>query len=113
MELSVIPDELVVRDDLGSVASEPARWPPPELDIEASVVTCVDQDQVEGGIPTGFGMYDHRVLQGLVAFMITFLDSLLNHLLQNFVDVVSLVCLEYERYYLNDWVGIVMRIITK
>ena len=45
--------------------------------------------------------------------MITFLDSLLNHLLQNFGDAVSLVCLEYERYYLNDWVGIVMRIITK
>ena len=45
--------------------------------------------------------------------MITFLDSLLNHLLQNFVDAVSLVCFEYERYYLNDWVGIVMRIITK
>ena len=45
--------------------------------------------------------------------MITFLDSLLNHPLQNSVDAVNLVCLEYERYYLNDWVGIVMRIITK
>ena len=37
--------------------------------------------------------------------MITFIDSLLNHSLQNFVDAVNLVCLEYERYYLNDWVG--------
>ena len=45
--------------------------------------------------------------------MITFLDSLLNHLIQNFVDAVSLVCLEYERYYLNDWVGLVTRIINK
>ena len=65
MELSVIPEELVVRDDIVPVFSEPVfseppRWPIPELDIEASVVTCVDQDQVEGGIPAGFGMYDHR-----------------------------------------------------
>ena len=28
--------------------------------------------------------------------MITFLDSLLNYPLQNFVDAVNLVCLEYE-----------------
>ena len=60
MELSVISEELVVRDDIVPVFSEPARWPSSELDIEASVVTCVDQDQVEGGIPAGFGMYDHR-----------------------------------------------------
>ena len=60
MELSVIPEELVVRDDRGPVASEPVRRPSSELDIEASVVTCVDQDQVEGGILAGFGMYDHR-----------------------------------------------------
>ena len=60
MELSVIPEELVVRDDRGPVASEPVRRPSPELDIEASIVTCVDQDQVEGEIPAGFGMYDHR-----------------------------------------------------
>ena len=45
--------------------------------------------------------------------MTKFLDSLLNYPSQNFVDAVNLVCLEYERYYLNDWVGIVMRIITK
>ena len=60
MELSVIPEGIVVRDDRGPVASESVRRPSPELDIEASVVTCVDQDQVEGGIPAGFGMYDHR-----------------------------------------------------
>ena len=60
MELSVIPEELMVRDDRGPVASEPVKRPSPELDIEASVVTCVDQDQVEGEIPSGFGMYDHR-----------------------------------------------------
>ena len=60
MELSVIPEELVVRDDRGPVASEPVRRPSPELDIEASIVTCVDQDQVEGEIPAGFGMYDHK-----------------------------------------------------
>ena len=60
MELSVIPEEIVVRDDRGPVASESVRRPSPELDIEASVVTCVDQDQVEGEIPAGFGMYDHK-----------------------------------------------------
>ena len=60
MELSVIPEELVARDDRGPVASESVRRPSPELDIEASIVTCVDQDQVEGEIPAGFGMYDHR-----------------------------------------------------
>ena len=60
MELSVIPEEIVVRDDRGPVASEPVRRPSPELDIEASVVTCVDQDQVEGEIPAGFGMYDQN-----------------------------------------------------
>ena len=60
MELSVIPEELVVRDDRGPVASEPVRRPSSELDIEASIVTCVDQDQVEGEIPAGFGMYDHK-----------------------------------------------------
>ena len=58
--MSVIPEELVARDDRGPVASEPVRRPLPELDIEASIVTCVDQDQVEGEIPAGFGMYDHR-----------------------------------------------------
>ena len=58
--MSVIPEELVARDDRGPVASEPVRRPSPELDIEASIVTCVDQDQVEGEIPAGFGMYDHR-----------------------------------------------------
>ncbi|XP_066021554.1 uncharacterized protein [Pocillopora verrucosa] len=51
--LSVIPKELVVTDDRGPVASEPERRPSPELDIEASAVTCVDQDQVEGEIPAG------------------------------------------------------------
>ena len=60
MGLSGISKELVVTDDRGPVASEPERRPSPELDIEASAVTCVDQDQVEGGIPAGFGMYDHR-----------------------------------------------------
>ena len=60
MELSVIPEELVVRDDRGPVASEPVKRPSSELDIEASVVTCVDQDQVEGEIPAGFSIYDHR-----------------------------------------------------
>ena len=60
MGLSVIPKELVVTDDRGPVASEPERRPQPELDIEASAVTCVDQDQVEGEIPSGSGMYDHR-----------------------------------------------------
>ena len=60
MELSVISEELVVSDDSVPVFSEPARWPSSELDTEASVITCVDQDQVEGGIPAGFGMYDHR-----------------------------------------------------
>ena len=60
MELSVIPEEQVVRDDRGPVASESVRRPSPELDIEASVVTCVDQDQVEGEIPAGFGMYDQN-----------------------------------------------------
>ena len=60
MELSVIPEELMVRDHLEPVASESVRRPSSELDIEASIVTCVDQDQVEGEIPAGFGMYDHK-----------------------------------------------------
>ena len=60
MELSVIPEELVVRDDRGPVASEPGRRPSSELDIEASIVTRFYQDQVEGEIPAGFGMYDHK-----------------------------------------------------
>ncbi|XP_066021550.1 uncharacterized protein [Pocillopora verrucosa] len=61
VELSVIPEELVVRDDIVPVFSEPARWPLLELDIEASVITCVDQDQVEGGIPAGFEPEDEHV----------------------------------------------------
>ena len=36
--MSVIPEELVVRDDRGPVDSEPVRRPSSELDIEASVV---------------------------------------------------------------------------
>ena len=60
MELSVILEELVVIEECVPVASEPGRRPSPELDIEASVVTCVDQDQVEGEIPAGFGMYDQN-----------------------------------------------------
>ena len=45
--------------------------------------------------------------------MITCLDSSSIYLLKNFVDTVSLVCLECDRHYLNDWVGLVMRIITE
>ena len=40
------------------------------------------------------------------------LDSLLIYLLKNFEDTVSLVCLGCYRYELNDWVGLVRRIIT-
>ena len=48
-----------------------------------------------------------------MGLMITCFDSLLIYLLKNFVDTVSLVCLECDRYYLNDWVGLVIRIIIK
>ena len=62
VELSKIPEERLVRVDRGLVASkrESVRRPSPELDSVPSEVTRVDQDQVEGEIPAGFGMYDHR-----------------------------------------------------
>ena len=60
MELSVFPEEPVVAVDCEPVPSEPTRRPSPELDFETFEVTCVDQDQVEGEIPAGFGMYDHK-----------------------------------------------------
>ena len=61
VELSVIPEELVVVVDGKPLPSEPPKGPSPGLDIETSVINCVDDaDQVEGEIPAGCGMYDHR-----------------------------------------------------
>ena len=60
MELSVTSEKLEVAVDEELVPAAVAKGPPPELDIEASVVTCFDLDQVEGKIPASFGMFDHR-----------------------------------------------------
>ena len=60
VELSKIPEERLVRVDLVPKSSKSVRRPSPELDSVPSEVTRVDQDQVEGEIPAGFGMYDHR-----------------------------------------------------
>ncbi|XP_066021565.1 uncharacterized protein [Pocillopora verrucosa] len=54
VELSVIPEELVVVVDGKPLPSEPPKGPSPGLDIETSVINCVDDaDQVEGEIPAG------------------------------------------------------------
>ena len=60
MELSVTSEKLEVAVDEELVPAAIAKGPSPELDIEASVVTCFDLDQVEGKIPASFGMFDHR-----------------------------------------------------
>ena len=60
LEEEELSEEVVVVVDEESVPSEPPRGPLPGLNMDTSVVTEVDEDQVEGEIPAGFGMYDHR-----------------------------------------------------
>ncbi|XP_066027980.1 uncharacterized protein [Pocillopora verrucosa] len=60
MELSVTSEKLEVAVDEELVPAAVAKGPSPELDIEASVVTCFDLDQVEGKIPASFEPEDEH-----------------------------------------------------
>ena len=60
LEEEELSEEVVVVVDEESVPSEPPRGPLPGLNMDTSVETGVDEDQVEGEIPADFGMYDHR-----------------------------------------------------
>ena len=60
LEEEVSLEGVVVVIDKESVPSERPRGPSPGPDIETSVVTRVDGDQVEEEISALFGMDDHR-----------------------------------------------------